>query len=65
MEPERLALSEKWIILDELPLFFRFADQAAGNGRNADHSRAWIRHFRALPGPDCRAAGAAISDVCA
>ena len=32
MEPERLALSEKWIILDGLPLFFRFADQAAGTG---------------------------------
>jgi pimeloyl-ACP methyl ester carboxylesterase len=32
MEPERLALSEKWIILDELPLFFRFADQAAETG---------------------------------
>ena len=30
MEPERLALSEKWIIMDELPLFFRFADQATG-----------------------------------
>jgi len=32
MEPERLALSDKWIILDGLPLFFRFADQAAGTG---------------------------------